>query len=466
MGPHLVHMSDGRIVALSGRTWLRSLSRESMRTRLAALAVIAVGVAGLVGCGGEPAKTSGGPLASSPGLAQSHPFGCPGTVEPGSPRLYGMDPGIWSSDLQKARADPGWKALTTLRKDAAKAFNAGPWTVTTAPNLAPGGDPHQYVTLSRYWWPNPSTANGLPFVRRDGQTDPLVARYPDETYLDQTVAAVSTLVHAYALLGDQSAAGRAAVLLRTFFIDPATAMAPDADFAQLAPGQTQSRGDGVLDTRVLIRLVDDLRLLHGSSAWTPADNTAITHWLASFLDWLQTSPVGKAAKAEPNNHGTWYDAEVASLALYLGRPEAAQQIVEHYVADQEPKQIGRDGSQPLELARPDSWEYSTFNLDAAMVLSLDARYVGIDLFSCTPNGAGSIAAALAYLLPFATGVQTWIHQESGELDLSRATLPAEVAAAAFQDRAAAAALARIPAGEESEMDGLNPARLAYIGHTP
>ena len=114
---------------------------------------------------------------------------------------------------QKAASGQDRKALTTLRKDAAKALNAGPWTVTTSPTLAPGGDPHQYVTLSRYWWPNPSTANGLPFVRRDGYTDPLVDQYPDETYLDQTIGAVTTLTHAYALLHDQASASRAPALL-------------------------------------------------------------------------------------------------------------------------------------------------------------------------------------------------------------------------------------------------------------
>ena len=418
----------------------------------------------LAACGAKSTHSARDRPAASAPQGQSYATGCSTSGQPGSPRLYGIDPAVWAADEQTARSDPSVSALSELRADAAKAIDSGPWTVTASPTVGPGG-PHQYVTLSRYWWPNKSTANGLPYVRRDGKTDPLVANYPDETYLDKTVDTVSTLAHAYSLLGDEKAADRAAVLLQTFFLDPGTAMAPDATYGQIAPGQPPMRGEGVLDTRVLIRVVDDLTLLQGSPAWTPADNAGMTQWLTAFLDWLQTSPDGQAAAAEPNNHGTWYDAEVASLALYLGRTQTAQQVVSHYAGDQEAKQISPTGAEPLELARTNSWDYSTFNLDGAMMLSLDARYVGVELFDCTPSGGGSIAAAIAYLLPYATGAQPWPHQEIGDLDLSEATLPVEMAATTFHDAAAAAALGRIPAGSQSEMDGLNPPRLALVGHT-
>ena len=459
-------MSDRRAADCKGQTRRYSLPSKAIRTGLAELtAVVLLGLVALAGCSGDHAETDRTPLASNTTLGAQPAVGCPSAAEPSAPHLYGIDPALWVADVHKAASDRHWKALTTLKKDEARALAAGPWTVTTSPNLAPGGDPHQYVTLSRYWWPNPSTTNGLPFVRRDGQTDPLVAQYPDETDLDQTVATVTTLAHAYALLGDQSAASRAAVLLRTFFLDPSTAMAPDATYSQVVPGQSQVRGDGVLDTRVFIRLVDDLTLLAGSTGWTPADNAAMSRWLSSFLDWLQTSPVGQAARAEPNNHGTWYDAELASLALYLGRPQTAQRIINHYVTDQEPKQISRNGSQPLELARSDSWYYTTFNLDAAMMLSLDARYLGTDLYACIPKGGGSIGDAIAYTIPFATGSEKWTHQGGKGLDLSQATLPIYIAANAFHDSAAAAAVGHIHPGEQSEMDGLTPVRLSFIGHT-
>ena len=43
-------------------------------------------------------------------------------------------------------------------------------------------------------------------------------------------------------------------------------------------------------------------------------------------------------------------------------------------------------------------EYSKFNLDALMIMALEARYVGEDIVSCDPGGGGSVADAIAYLL--------------------------------------------------------------------
>src|SRR5271169_3918685 len=41
-------------------------------------------------------------------------------------------------------------------------------TVVDKERPSPTGDPHDYVSYGRYWWPNPATTNGLPFVQRDG----------------------------------------------------------------------------------------------------------------------------------------------------------------------------------------------------------------------------------------------------------------------------------------------------------
>jgi Alginate lyase len=459
-------MLDRQPAALAGDVGRHGSLRTTVRSLLVGLALAAVVPIALGACEGGSTQSDRGPPGRRAAPLRTPASACPSsTAGNASPHLYGIDPAIWASDQRKAWADKGWDALATLKNDAKKAMGAGPWTVTASPTLAPDGNPHQYVTLSRYWWPDPTTPDRLPYVRHDGRTDPLVASYPDEGYLDKTVDTASTLTHAYSLLGDQAAARRAALLIRTFFLNSATAMAPDATYGQLVPGQTAVRGDGVLDTRGLIRLVDDLTLLNGSPAWTSADNRAMTQWLSSFLEWLQTSPVGQAAAAEPNNHGTWYDAEMASLSLYLGHTQTAQTVVDHYVTDKEGKQILPNGGEPLELTRTNSWDYSTFNLDGAMILALDARDLGTDLFNCTPTDGGSIADAVGYLLPYATGVQSWPHPESGNLDLSRAVFSVAMAATTFGDPTAAAALDHIPSGAQSKMDGLLPPNLSLIGHT-
>ncbi|MCG8156127.1 alginate lyase family protein [Brenneria goodwinii] len=44
--------------------------------------------------------------------------------------------------------------------------------VTQKRSLPPSGSKHDYLSLSAYWWPDPSKAEGLPWIRRDGQVNP------------------------------------------------------------------------------------------------------------------------------------------------------------------------------------------------------------------------------------------------------------------------------------------------------
>lgn len=36
----------------------------------------------------------------------------------------------------------------------------------------PSGVRHDYMSIGPYWWPNPASADGLPYVRRDGEVNP------------------------------------------------------------------------------------------------------------------------------------------------------------------------------------------------------------------------------------------------------------------------------------------------------
>ena len=38
--------------------------------------------------------------------------------------------------------------------------------------MAPSHDPHDFVSVPVYFWPNPETPDGLPWVRRDGRVNP------------------------------------------------------------------------------------------------------------------------------------------------------------------------------------------------------------------------------------------------------------------------------------------------------
>ena len=60
------------------------------------------------------------------------------------------------------------KAYAQLVLAADKALLEGPFSVTDKSKLPPSGNKNDYAR-SRYWWPDPTKADGLPYIRRDGR---------------------------------------------------------------------------------------------------------------------------------------------------------------------------------------------------------------------------------------------------------------------------------------------------------
>src|SRR5262249_37717965 len=52
------------------------------------------------------------------------------------------------------------------------ALNLEPSPITKFPAKLSEGGPNDFYSNGDYWWPNPDTTNGLPYVQRDGQTNP------------------------------------------------------------------------------------------------------------------------------------------------------------------------------------------------------------------------------------------------------------------------------------------------------
>jgi hypothetical protein len=152
-------------------------------------------------------------------------------------------------------------------------------------------------------------------------------------------------------------------------------------------------------------------MLEGSKAWTDPDDRALHEWCSQFLDWMLTSKNGKAEATAKNNHGSFYDVQVASLALFTGRKDLAHSVLEQAGHKRIETQVQPDGSQPLELARTKSFSYSAFNLTALFELARLGEDVGVDLWSFRGKNGTSIRSALDYLLPYATRERRWTHQQ-------------------------------------------------------
>jgi len=305
-------------------------------------------------------------------------------------------------------------AVAKLEQEAQLALSGPNFSVVTKGITPPSGDKHDYMSQAPYFWADPSKLDGLPYIRRDGERNPEINKISDHRSMDQMVAAVRALSLAYFLKDDQRYASKAAQLLRAWFIDPSTRMNPNLQFGQGIPGITSGRGIGLIETRGLTDVVDSIGLLAGADAWTKEDQRGVEAWYEQFLKWMLESKNGRDEAAAKNNHGTYYDVQIVSFALFLRKQDLAKSVVETAKLKRIAAQVEPDGRQPLELVRTRAWSYSNGNLDGLMLLARLAENVGVDLWSYETKDGRSIRRAFDYLYPYAVGEQKWNHQQLGE----------------------------------------------------
>lgn len=336
---------------------------------------------------------------------------------------------------QKQRAnDADFKPhLAKIEREAQKAIKAELRSVMSKSTAPPSGDKHDYMSQAPYFWKDPNKKDGLPYIRRDGEKNPEIDNITDHEALSDLINAVEYLSLAYYLTGKQEYAARAAVLLRMWFIDAKTKMNPNLEYAQFVPGQSSGRSFGIIETRGLTRIVDSIGLLAGSKAWTNADQKGVESWFTKFLDWLQTSKHGVEESKAKNNHGTWYDVQVASFALFVGKNDIAKKLLESVKQKRIATQIEPDGSQPHEIARTRSMSYSTMNLEAFVLLAKLGEAVNVDLWNYSTKDGRSIRKAIEFLHPYAIGEKKWTTKQIIEFDPERLFVVMRLATGKFGD---------------------------------
>ncbi len=301
-------------------------------------------------------------------------------------------------------------AYRDLIARADKALGAKPASVMDKRSIPVSGDRHDYVSLARYWWPNPADPKGA-YIRRDGDTNPDVeSNRFDRSALGRMARDADTLALAYYYSGERRYADGAARAIRSWFLDPATAMNPNMDYAQAVPGVSSGRPEGVLDGAGFIAVIDAAGLIAPSGALTPDETAALEGWFARYVDWMLESPNGKGEGKAANNHGLWYDAQVARFALFARRPHIARRIVAAFPGTRIARQIDASGALPAELGRTRSFHYSLYALDAAYTLADSAACLGIDLYSAEAKGR-SLRKATDYVAAWRGRAADWPYRE-------------------------------------------------------
>jgi len=332
---------------------------------------------------------------------------------------------------------PEAKAIATkIVKEADKRVGKPVITITENENLQASKDPHDYFSIGRYFWPDPSKSDGLPWINRDGETNPDAVKASDEKKLSEMIHTVEYLSLAYYLTGDEKYGSEAARFLRGFFLDTETKMNPHLDYGQSVPGKATGRGWGLIDTRGFMILPDVLKLLEKCPAWTAKDREEMKAWWTTYGDWMQTSKIGLQEKKAPNNHGAAYDVQLSAVLVMAGKEEDAKKVLGESLPARLDDHITPEGKQPRELARTKSWSYCCFNLKNISKGAVMARSLGIDLWSHEGEGGkGSLRKAMLYLVPFLKNPEGWQEKQIAKFDSKEARVWLNDGAVVYEDEA-------------------------------
>ncbi|NRD23040.1 alginate lyase family protein [Winogradskyella litoriviva] len=314
-----------------------------------------------------------------------------------------------------------------LIKQVDKLLNRSVFSVVNKVGVPPSKSKHDYMSIGPYWWPNPETADGLPYIRKDGEINPETRNnYTDFVENENFLRAIRDLSNAYYLSDNISYANRALKLINTWFLDADTKMNPNLNYGQSIPGKNDGRCFGIIEFGGLVEILKCLEVLEDRNQLDDETKKGMESWLSEYADWLQNSELGKEEATRENNHGTHYDIQLLNILLYLNRADEVKNHLSTITKARIFSQIEPDGSQPRELKRTKSFSYSTMNLHGFMELVRIGQKVGIALWNIESEDGRSIKKGYQYMVPYLIKEKEWEHKQITSIKSSEAKLIADL----------------------------------------
>lgn len=296
-----------------------------------------------------------------------------------------------------------------ILRAAESAMQREPVSITAFPAKLSQGGPNDFYSNGDYWWPDPSKPDGLPYVRRDGQSNP--NNFSQHRLAIKTVRdSVAALAAAYTITDDERYVTQASRYLEVFFVDAKTRINPHLDYAQAIPGVSPGRGIGIIDALHLIEIPYAVRAMETSKAFPPKLSIDLRAWFGDLVEWMKTSKNGKEEAKTKNNHAVAFSLQLAVYADFIGDHATTELCRKQYKEVFVGTQMATDGSFPLELERTKPYAYSIFQLDNMATLCQVLSTENDDLWEFElPDGRG-IRRATAFLYPFLADKSTWTRQ--------------------------------------------------------
>lgn len=88
------------------------------------------------------------------------------------------------------------------------------------------------------------------------------------------------------------------------------------------------------------------------------------------------------------------------MNLFLGQVDEAKRLIVESTQKRLQKQVAKDGSQPYELERTNSWSYATMNLQGFILMAKMGEKIGVDLWHYTNEGQMYLKSMIDWFVPF------------------------------------------------------------------
>ena len=221
-------------------------------------------------------------------------------------------------------------------------------------------DTHEYVSLAPYFWENPDTVGGIPWIERDGEVNPN-AQFYDLHRLEALIDKLRWLSLAYYFTGDERYYKFAVEQINVWFINQETRMYPKMEYCQIAIGHNDNKGINTFESYYFIQVFEAIALLNQYSPFANDFTYKLKLWLRDFIKFIETSKQGQFENSMENNHGIMYDTGLIYFKI-LADGKLDKKLVKRLYGRIK-SQIKEDGSQPEELKRNRAYHYSVYNLD-------------------------------------------------------------------------------------------------------
>ncbi len=324
----------------------------------------------------------------------------------GYPLSTTVSQGITMEFFKQSTIDIATIDQDRILQAAQQHLNQSPLHITDAPAPMSEGTPNDFYSNGDYWWPNPDTPDGLPYIRRDGESNPN-AFLEHRRIMRAVRTTVSALTAAYCMTNEEAYAQQAVRWLVAFFLDDNTRMNPNMQYAQALPGICSGRSTGLIDTLHIVEIPIAIDHLRSSQALTLEIEKNLKNWFSQFLNWMTTHPYGVQEMEAHNNHGVAWAVQASIFAKYTSHNDVLDQCRTRFKTVFLPEQMAEDGSFPAELARTKPYGYSIFQLDLMAMLAYTLSTSTDNLWTFTLSDGRGMHRALEYLYPYLNDKSSW-----------------------------------------------------------